>query len=112
MDTAKTHGRLVAYETYTITWLETISIVTCYFGGTAAMMGAKWALLGAAHAPVTAFELAVLLTWGHSVELMGHTATQWTPHHVPQRAALELLGIDLRVPHVRATSNYRGEGAM
>ena len=29
-DTAKAHGRLVAYETYSITWAETLSIFVCY----------------------------------------------------------------------------------
>ena len=30
VDTGLTHNRLVAYETYTITWIETLSIFGCY----------------------------------------------------------------------------------
>jgi sterol desaturase/sphingolipid hydroxylase (fatty acid hydroxylase superfamily) len=111
VDTAKDHGRLVAYETYSITWLETVSILSCYFVGLSLCMVLKWSLLGWHDSPVTVFEVAFLVTWGHTVELLGHTATQWTPHHHPNRIIFEITGIDLKVPHhtmhhVRPLTNF------
>ena len=91
VDTAKKYGRLVAYETYTITWLETISITASYFIGLMLVLSAN------GFAPITVFELATLITWGHSVELLGHTAMTTTPRHHPMRLIVELCGLDLLV---------------
>ena len=102
-DTAKRHGRLVAYETYTLTWAETFLISFAYLLGFAFVFAAL--ALGAAATgaglgwprALTAFEFAMLITWGHTVELVGHTAISNTPKHHPMRAAVEWLGLDLLV---------------
>ena len=94
-DTAKTHGRLVSYETYTITWLETAIIFFCY------TLGLGFCLLAQTptFAPLTVFQLAALITWGHTVELSGHTSSTWTPSCHPQRVIFQILKLDLRVQH-------------
>lgn len=90
-DTAREHGRLVAYETYTITWVETASITSSY------LLGFGLVALAKGGAALSLFEIATLITWGHTVELMGHTAVSSTPKHHPMRAVVELLGLDLLV---------------
>mmetsp|Transcript_34796 Transcript_34796/g.112278 ORF Transcript_34796/g.112278 Transcript_34796/m.112278 type:complete len:112 (-) Transcript_34796:323-658(-) len=47
---------------------------------------------------VTLFHLALLLSWGHLVELLGHSTMSWTINGNPLRLLHETLGIELKVP--------------
>jgi len=84
IDTASKHGRLVAFETYTITWAETTRIAVSYVIGVGLVMLLKGSL---DVAPLSSFEFATLMSWGHNVELLGHTATTSTPRFHPMRVA-------------------------
>lgn len=104
VDTAKDFGRLVAFETYTITLLEAISIVASYFLGLAAVCLLKGG-------PVSLWETAFLICWGHGVELLGHTELSWTPKNHPMRIVHELLGLELQgiehtMHHKKPLSNF------
>lgn len=126
VDTAKEHGHLVAYETYTITWVETASITASYFIG---LMCVQWGLrqgqlprwvdfnsdlsvhgshsvcvLNAEESSLplcpsapSVFEVVFLVCWGHYMELMGHTSMTITPKFQPERWVIEALGFDLQV---------------
>eukprot|EP00121_Abeoforma_whisleri_P003475 Awhi_evm1s3122 len=91
LHTAKKYGRLVAFETYTITLIETISITSSYFIGLLFVIGVNGGK------PLSILELAILLTWGHSIELLGHTAMSGTPKWHPFRLVIEMLQLDLHV---------------
>jgi sterol desaturase/sphingolipid hydroxylase (fatty acid hydroxylase superfamily) len=100
-ETAKAHGRLVAYETYTLTWLETLTFLGNYLLGFLLLR-----LIG----PVGIGEAALLVSYCHTVELSGHTALTWTPP-TPWRVLPYLLGIELNpadhtLHHDRMNKNY------
>lgn len=105
VNTAKAHGRLMAYETYSLTMTETVCIILSYAVGLIFVVLAKgmyWPTL---------FELAFFVTYGHMVELTGHTALAITPKRYPPRILLELLSLDLRVAdhtnhHLQPNSNF------
>ncbi|EOD36067.1 hypothetical protein EMIHUDRAFT_362735 [Emiliania huxleyi CCMP1516] len=106
-DTGKAFGPLVAFETYTITWSEASFIMVGYVLGLA-LAGIVAAVFGS---DVTLFHLALLLSWGHLVELLGHSTMSWTINGNPLRLLHETLGIELKVPdhtmhHIKPLSNY------
>ena len=130
IDTASKHMRIVAYETYTITWAETTSIAVAsiavsYVIGIGLVMLLKGglgfettAVCGVINvAPFSLFEFATLVSWGHNVELLGHTAMTSTPRLNPMRVAVELAGLDLRVVdhtihHKLPHSNFAKQTAL
>jgi alkylglycerol monooxygenase len=101
-DTAKAHGRLVAYETYTLTLFETLSFLHGYLVGLV--------VLYVTTGPIHLAELALLVTYAHTVECTGHTALSWSPptmwRTLPIALGVELYGTDHTRHHKHPNSNY------
>jgi len=101
-DTAKEHGHLVAHETYEVSLVEAISILGSYLIG--------FELIGLLY-NYTLFDIALLVSWAHLVELLGHTQMSWTVNGHPLRIIPEVLNLDLKVPdhtmhHTKPLSNF------
>lgn len=82
--------RLVAWDTYEISWAEMTLIEVGYglgFGLVILAYGQDFSL----------FDLAIMLTWAHVVELLGHTSMSWTWEGNPLRLLQEAMGLDLKV---------------
>jgi hypothetical protein len=92
-----THSRLVAWDTYEISWTEMTLIELGYafgFGLVLLAYGEDFTLL----------DLAISLTWAHLVELLGHTSMSWTWNGNPLRLLQETMGLDLKVADHRCAS--------
>lgn len=86
-DVGVTHGRLVAHETYTLSAAEALCILGSYLVGLGMVSAVR---------PCSPFDLACLVSWAHSVELLGHTEMAWSPDGHPMRAVAEWCGLEIR----------------
>lgn len=82
----------MAHETYELSFLETASILGSYLIG--------FELIGRVY-NYTLFDIALLVSWAHLVELLGHTQMSWTVNGHPLRIIPELLNLDLKVARTR-----------
>jgi len=101
-DVAKEYGQLVAHETYSISTIEALSILGSYLVG--------FEMIGAI-LPYSLFDMACLVSWAHTVELLGHTELSWTPNGHPMRIVAELCGLELKgaehtMHHQKPLSNF------
>jgi hypothetical protein len=95
---AEKETRLVAWDTYEISWAEMTLIEVGYglgFGLVIWTYGHDFSL----------FDLAIMLTWAHLVELLGHTSMSWTWEGNPLRLLQETMGLDLKVADHRYASH-------
>jgi len=101
-DVAKEYGILVAHETYSISTIEALSILASYLIG--------FELIGAVK-PYTLFDMACLVSWAHTVELLGHTELTWSPSGHPMRIVAETLHLEMKatehtVHHSKPLTNF------
>jgi len=101
-DVAKEYGQLVAHETYSISTIEALSILSSYLIG--------FELIGIVM-PYSLFDMAYLVSWAHTVELLGHTELSWSPNGHPMRiiaewCRLELKGAEHTMHHQKPLSNF------
>ena len=96
-------NKLMAYETYTISSVETLSIALTYFLG----FGALVLIYG----ELSTLIVSVMVTWMHTVEMLGHTELSWTPKFTYNRILHDILGISLTskdhlIHHIYPATNY------
>lgn len=97
------HNKLMAYETYTISTIETLSIALTYFIGFGALI--------LVYGELSTLIVSIMVSWMHTVELMGHTELSWTPKFTYNRIVHDILGISLTskdhlIHHIYPTTNY------
>lgn len=102
-ENTRTTGKLLAYETYTISLAEMSSIALTYF------MGFGMVIL--VYGNLSTLITSVLVTWMHTVEMLGHTEMSWTPTFTYNRLLHDILGISLTssdhlMHHIHPTKNY------
>lgn len=98
----KTYGHLVAHETYDLSVVETVAILGSYLIG--------FELIGLLY-KYTLFDIALLVSWAHLLELLGHSQIAWSVNGHPLRILPEMAGIHLKIPdhtmhHTKPLSNF------
>jgi sterol desaturase/sphingolipid hydroxylase (fatty acid hydroxylase superfamily) len=98
----KTYGHLVAHETYDLSVVETASILGSYLIG--------FELIGLLY-KYTLFDIALLVSWAHLIELLGHSQMSWSVDGHPLRILPELTGLNLQIMdhtmhHAKPLSNF------
>ena len=97
------NNKLMAYETYTISTVETLSIALTYFLGFGALV--------LVYDELSTLIVSVMVTWMHTVEMLGHTELTWTPKFTYNRIIHDILGISLTskdhlIHHIYPAANY------
>ncbi len=95
--------KLIAYETYTISIIETISIALTYFLGFGALV--------LVYGELSTLIISIMVTWMHTVEMLGHTELSSMPKFTYNRILHDILGISLTrkdhlIHHIYPATNY------